>query len=928
MCRIKKRSSMKFNLLRFTALTIFLQLFALETFAKEKEPVYAPSEAIVIYRSQGSSTLSTRGLKSIKSFKNLTTNKKGAVALVRGNLPAKQLIEKLKSDPNVIAAYPNYRRKLMRVPNDPSFSQLWGLNNTGQQVNYSSGTADADIDAPEAWEKSTGNHAIVVAVLDTGVDYTHEELADNIWRNSGEIPNNGIDDDGNGYIDDYYGYDFASDENGSNDSDPMDFMGHGTHVAGTIGAAGDNAKGIAGINWNVSIMALKVARPDGYLYDGDILEALDYILQMKRDGVDIVSVNASYGGNGGSSGDAVNTAIDALGNAGIIFVAAAGNESSDIDSSPSYPASYPSANIISVAATDQDDNPAGFSNTGAVSVDLAAPGTNIFSSLPGGDYLPANGDIFFDDMESNDSMWLHSGTNETWQITSEDVYSGSYAWSDSPSANYQPSADAFLTIKNPIDLTSLDPAADHLYLGFRAKFKIESGYDNLWIEISKDGGNSWHKIDAKSGSASYNYTWNLYRYTVPPSYWSADFMFRFHLKSDTDVQYDGVYIDDIGLGTAEPAGYDYYNGTSMATPHVTGTVALLYSIFPGKTAAEIKSRILNNVDPLASLSGKVATGGRLNLNTAATNHTPTALDDTVNTDENMSITINVLSNDTDPDGDILTLNAVTTPPGHANATITGNRILYVPQNGYKGDDSFVYEINDGSGGSATAKVTVSVGSTSSNSAPDAVDDSAEAESGRSKSIEVLLNDSDPDGDTLAILSVTKPAHGTAQIAGTVILYTPDSGYGGIDTFTYTISDGNGGTDTAQVTVTVNRGPKAVDDSAVTTEGSSVQIDVLSNDTDPDGDTLKIISVGNPAHGSAVINSNKITYTPNPGFTGSDTFDYVMADSKGGVDRAEVTVTVNAKPGGGSGGFDPLSLISAIAGFLLISYLSLGKGENR
>ena len=271
-------------------------------------------------------------------------------------------------------------------PNDPQFSSLWGLHNTGQ----SGGTADADIDAPEAWDISTGSASVVIAVIDSGVDYTHPDLAANIWTNSGEIPGDGIDNDGNGYIDDMRGWDFAY-----GDSDPMDVDGHGTHVSGTIGGVGNNSVGVAGVNWNVRLMALKFLDDDGSGYTSDAVEAVNYATMMKRDyGVNVVASNNSWGGGGYST--ALRDAIAAAGSEGILFLAAAGNGGwdgigDDNDVTPHYPSNYDLDNVISVAATDRNDQLVGFSNYGAVSVDLAAPGASILSTLPGGTYGFKNG---------------------------------------------------------------------------------------------------------------------------------------------------------------------------------------------------------------------------------------------------------------------------------------------------------------------------------------------------------------------------------------------------------------------------------------------------------------------------------------------------------------------------------------------------------
>ena len=174
------------------------------------------------------------------------------------------------------------------MPNDPSFGQLYGLHNTGQ----SAGKIDADIDAPEAWDITTGGANVVVGVIDTGVDYTHPDLAANMWRNTGETPNNGIDDDANGFVDDYHGYDFV----GVGDGNPMDDHYHGTHVAGTIAGVGNNGVGIAGVSWNAKVMALKFLSASGNGTTEDAIEAVNYTTMMRKRGVNIALTNNSWGG--------------------------------------------------------------------------------------------------------------------------------------------------------------------------------------------------------------------------------------------------------------------------------------------------------------------------------------------------------------------------------------------------------------------------------------------------------------------------------------------------------------------------------------------------------------------------------------------------------------------------------------------------------
>ncbi|MBN1590875.1 MAG: S8 family serine peptidase, partial [Pirellulales bacterium] len=275
------------------------------------------------------------------------------------------------------------------TPIDPMFGQLWGLNNTGQN----GGTPNADVDAPEAWDISTGSSEVVVAVLDTGIDYMHPDLAANMWRNPGEIAGDGIDNDGNGRNDDYYGYDFCTlDYDGQFDSDPIDENYHGTHVAGTIAAVGNNGLGVVGIAWEAKTMAVRMANVDGDLLWADAIAAINYVTMMRRDyDVNVVAINASWGGPaiGQQVSAAMKSAIAESGQEGILFIAAAGNSGSDNDITPHYPASYDLNNVIAVAATDSNDDLVedyfvnGWeSNYGAESVDLAAPGLSIFSTFP------------------------------------------------------------------------------------------------------------------------------------------------------------------------------------------------------------------------------------------------------------------------------------------------------------------------------------------------------------------------------------------------------------------------------------------------------------------------------------------------------------------------------------------------------------------
>jgi len=285
-----------------------------------------------------------------------------------------QTLESLATDMRVAYAEPDYLLTTNVIPDDTDFSQQYSLNNVGQF----NGTAGADISALNAWDIQTGTD-VVIAVIDSGVDYTHPDLRDNIWINTAEIPNNRIDDDQNGRIDDVRGWDFSN-----NDNDPMDDNNHGTHVAGVIGAKGNNASGITGINWNVRIMPLKFMNARGSGRTSAAIRALEYAV---RNGAKIS--NNSWGG--GPFSQALFDAIQSANNAGHIFVTAAGNDGINNDQTAHYPSSFNLPNVIAVAATDRNDRLASFSNFGARSVDLAAPGVNILSTIRNNAYREMSG---------------------------------------------------------------------------------------------------------------------------------------------------------------------------------------------------------------------------------------------------------------------------------------------------------------------------------------------------------------------------------------------------------------------------------------------------------------------------------------------------------------------------------------------------------
>jgi subtilisin family serine protease len=315
-------------------------------------------------------------------------------------------VEAFNSRADVLYAEPNYILRADALPNDPRFGEQWGLKNMGQfglndaTGQQQAGVPGADIDAETGWNTTTGNRT-VVGVIDSGIDVNHPDLRDNIWRNPGEIAGNNIDDDGNGFIDDINGWDFYHNDASVYDGAPGDNStdAHGTHVAGTIGATGNNGTGVTGVNWQVSIMSLKFlpkectpllgCDPPAPGTVSRVLAAYTYARTMRQRGVNLRVLNNSYGGGGKSQ--ATIDAIRALNDVGILFVASAGNDALDSGSFPHYPSNYDIPNVISVAATNRFDDIASFSTFGARTVSIGAPGRSILSTTPNNTYSSFSG---------------------------------------------------------------------------------------------------------------------------------------------------------------------------------------------------------------------------------------------------------------------------------------------------------------------------------------------------------------------------------------------------------------------------------------------------------------------------------------------------------------------------------------------------------
>lgn len=583
---------------------------------------YVPGEVLVKFKDE----VSRSGIASLSvdvGAKEVGTLSMNATVIhqykLDGTLSVDEAVLKYRRNPNVEYAEPNYLYRLQIIPNDTQFGSLWGLHNIGQTVDGTAGKTDADIDAPEAWDISTGSPHVIIAVIDSGIAYDHPDLAPNMWTNPGEIPGNGIDDDGNGLVDDVRGWDF-----GVNDNDPMDPLdlnpggnpGHGTHVAGIIAGAGNNGTGITGVMWTAKLMALKAGGVNRALSTTAIVSAIHYAVANHAR-----VINASFAGPDCSQ--ALYDAVSAANAAGVLFVAAAGNEESDNDTVPNFPANFSAptvcdgqqkaalANVIVVAATDQNDQLASFSNFGSGTVHVAAPGVRINSTKPTSDVT----NVLFHNFDSNPTGlgYVFGGTKNTWGFTNSASFSSPNSLTDSPNGNYHDNTDSFAA--GPVFTTEGQRGCR---LDSRVRLQTEQDIDGVFLETSRNGGTTWEPlrlITEDSETQFVSFTWGDIADGIKRS------RFRFRFLSDHSQTFDGVYLDDVRVAcvAGPPSGttdYQFLRGTSMATPHVAGLAGLLLSVNPNLTISQLRTAILNTVDRKASLRGKVSTGGRINARAA------------------------------------------------------------------------------------------------------------------------------------------------------------------------------------------------------------------------------------------------------------------------------------------------------------------------
>jgi len=567
------------------ALALSLGLLIADARAGGQPADYVAGEALVIFTTSTSAPAAAAAtarhhLEAVRSFPAISRERRRQHCHVRSSSQSTaELIAELQLDPTVELAEPNYLRHVSSIPtpNDPSFTNLWALHNTGQTVNGTTGTSGADIHFLDAWGLAKPNPPeVVVAVIDTGIDLGHPDLAANLWTNHGEIAGDGLDNDGNGYVDDIHGYDFVG-----HVANPSDAGLHGTHVSGIIAAVANNGMGVVGTAFHAHIMVLKVSSDGSTIDTASELAALNYAVLMKNRGVNIVAINASFGGPSFSTSE--SSAIQATGNAGIVFCAAAGNDSADNTLAQTYPANYRLSNMLVVAASDSTDKLAAFSNFGS-NVDLAAPGSNILSTIP---------------------TWQGTSTSTvtraaTSYAASPFTYAGLSAGITGKlyHCGYGGSGEFPAALAGNIALIERGPSSNALTFAAKVTNAMQAGAVAAIIYNNTTG--------AITGTLG----------TPTPTAIAGTWIPAVAISLT-----DGQALEAAALPTSvsmsnivNPATiYTYLDGTSMATPYVSAAVAFAASNFPNESASQRVARIVASVTPVAALTGKVASGGRLNL---------------------------------------------------------------------------------------------------------------------------------------------------------------------------------------------------------------------------------------------------------------------------------------------------------------------------
>ncbi|MFC4811003.1 S8 family serine peptidase [Paenibacillus sp. GCM10023250] len=573
---------------------------------------------------------------------------------------AGDLLDELRKDPNVLYAEPDVKIKMASMPNDPLFPDQWGLRNVGQIINGPiKGLPGFDINAVNAWEIGQGGADVVVAVLDTGVDVAHPDLQANIWRNAGEIPGNGIDDDGDGFVDDVNGWDFYNGDGTVYDATQGDY--HGTAVAGVIAASANNGVGITGVAPNVKILPLKVLGPDGTGYASDVIRAIQY---AERAGARIANLSWTT--------DTYSKALkDAIEASPMLFTVAAGNDPKEdylktpknLDESPVYPASYGSPNIVTVGSVGPDGLFSYFSNYGPGTVDLAAPGIAVLSTAPSrniglgaqidnGNFKAIYNMFGFESMPVSDQrraafdnamrfLSESGGEKPSVLLVQDDMHDADYPdflsvyaelltgagyaydlqtvpyGAAGPSLEKMSGYDAVIWFTG-YGNDSLNPAdVDHVtaYLNGGGRLLL-TGPGTLLRLADKPFMRDTLHLDFVRFEDSANESWNSASGVSGTVYDGAQYNLT-DLGVFSDVETNDPAVTRINLEIPVDD-YDMSSGTSMSAPYAAGVAALLLGQDPAQDAETVKARLKLSGKPLASLQGKTANGKMLDAYGALT----------------------------------------------------------------------------------------------------------------------------------------------------------------------------------------------------------------------------------------------------------------------------------------------------------------------
>jgi len=552
---------------------------------KNEKPIkakYRSGEVLIKFR-KGITSLRSYNSMMQKGFSNSKTiifGKKGSI-MRKVTLDKAMTVEKamaeLSKDPDVVYVQPNYIYRAAAIPNDYEFASQWGLQNTGQTVDERTGTAGYDINAPAAWDTATDCGNVIVAVLDSGINYTHRDLADNMWDGTACV-----DEGGNPLGGCLHGYDFVE-----KDKDPRDMLGHGTHVAGIIGARGNDGNRVAGVCWSARIMAVRVLDVSGEGTTADIVSGMQFAI---NDGAKVI--NASWGDT--EYDQVLYDAIQEARDNGVLFIASAGNNQSDNDTYPHYPSSFDLENIISVGAMDQDGLLAYFSCYGPTTVDVVAPGANILSDYPA--QIVDTPEYF--------STW-HRGPGWEYEVIWSSILGGYWGYYGKLS-NFHSNNNMDSLAYRVFDLTVHNP--DYITLMYsRWKYYIQDGVNYVHLVYDTEGNRPENILGSMSQDVDF------YSYDLTP-YITSHTSIGFRFVTTNVIPNEGLTISPFVISRwyhyNNATACLYQQGTSMAAPFVSGAAALVWATNPGLTYGQVKSKLLNGARVNANLQDKIA-GNRM-----------------------------------------------------------------------------------------------------------------------------------------------------------------------------------------------------------------------------------------------------------------------------------------------------------------------------